>query len=109
MEGHENPGEVVHMLAARTIVIDKSVIKGYHAFKIRPPYITHVPQLFIDREYTNVKDEYAWLVWLPQLESFPPDIHDMVTDEKRQLKLSDVAGLPIGHVPRCLSQFFVPL
>lgn len=65
-----------------------------------------MPQLFIDREYTNVKDEYACLVWLPQLESFPPDIHGMVTDEKRQLKLSDVAGLPIGHVPRCLSQFF---
>lgn len=37
VEGNENPGEVVHMLAARTIVIDKSVIKGYHAFKIRPP------------------------------------------------------------------------
>lgn len=30
----------------------------------------------------------------------------MVTDEKRQLKLSDDAGLPIGHVPRCLSDFF---
>lgn len=71
MKGKENTGDVVHMLAARTIVIDKSVIKRYHAFKIRPPFITPVPQLFIDREYTNVKDEYTYLVWLPHLECFP--------------------------------------
>lgn len=63
-KGKENTGDVVHMLAARTIVIDNSVIKGYHAFKIRPPYITPVMQLFIDRECTDVKDEYACLVWL---------------------------------------------
>lgn len=30
----------------------------------------------------------------------------MVTDQQRQLKLSDVAGLPIGHAPRILASFF---
>lgn len=30
----------------------------------------------------------------------------MITDEKRQLKLEDTAGLPAGHVPRGLSHCF---
>ena len=30
----------------------------------------------------------------------------MYTDEKRQLKLSDIAGLPVGHVPGTLSGCF---
>lgn len=33
-------------------------------------------------------------------------MHDNITDEKRQLILSDIAGLPIGHVPMCLSSHF---
>lgn len=33
-------------------------------------------------------------------------VQEMVTDEKRKLKLSDIAGLPIGHVPKCLSKLF---
>lgn len=94
------------MESSGKIVIDKCVIKGYHAFKIRPPYVTPMPLLPVDREYSNTKDENACLVWLPPLSSFSSDIHDLVTDEKRQLKLSDVAGLPIGHVPKCLSKFF---
>ena len=34
------------------------------------------------------------------------EVQEMVTDEKRKLKLSDIAGLPIGHVPKCLSKLF---
>ena len=85
---------------ASRIIIDESVIKGYHHFKIRPPYITPMPQLSIDREYTNIKDINACLVWLPPIGSFPSEVQEMVTDEKRKLKLSDIAGLPIGHVPK---------
>lgn len=42
----------------------------------------------------------------PTIEQIPPHMHDNITDEKRQLKLSDIAGLPIGHVPRCVSSHF---
>ena len=60
----------------------------------------------IDREYSNEHDENACLVWLPPLNMFPPDIHDEFTDVRRQLKLRDIAGLPVGHVPKCLSSYF---
>ena len=40
------------------------------------------------------------------MDTFSIDMHNMFTDEKRQLKLSDIAGLPIGHVPKCLSSVF---
>jgi len=46
------------------------------------------------------------LVWLPPLDSFPKEMHNFTTDEKRQLKLEDVAGLPIGHTPKSLSGYF---
>lgn len=75
-------------------------------FQIRPPTTNPPTQLTIDREYTNTHDANACLVWLPPLENFPEDIHDKFTDEKRQLLLSDVAGLPVGHVPKCLSELF---
>ena len=46
------------------------------------------------------------MVWLPPLDSFPDNIHHSITDVKRQLKLEDIAGLPIGHVPRTLAGYF---
>ncbi|KAH3805543.1 hypothetical protein DPMN_133847 [Dreissena polymorpha] len=33
-------------------------------------------------------------------------LHDMYTYAKRHLKLSDIAGLPVGHVPGILSSCF---
>ena len=81
------------------MTLKKSVIKGYHVFKIRPCITSPPTQLIVDREYSKKKDPDACLVWLPPLETFPESVHDTVTDEKRQLKLSDVAGLSIGHVP----------
>ena len=48
----------------------------------------------------------ACLVWLPPQDSFPKNIYHSITDEKRQLKLEDIAGLPIGHVPRTLAGYF---
>ena len=88
------------------VFLKNSVIKGYHVFQIRPPKTNPPTLLTIDREYTNTHDASACLVWLPSLETFPEDIHDQFTDEKRQLMLSDVAGLPVGHVPKCLSELF---
>ncbi|XP_048757423.2 uncharacterized protein LOC125667806 [Ostrea edulis] len=104
-------GEIAHVeqsssLASTKIIIDKCVVKGYHVFKIRPPYTPPPTRLIVDREYSNIKDSNACLVWLPPLNNFPPNIHNDITDEKRQLKVSDIAGLPIGHVPKCLSAHF---
>ena len=83
------------------------VIKGYHVYQIRPPKTSPPTYLTVDREYTNTHDENACLVWLPPLDTFPSEMHSLSTDEKRQLFLSDVAGLLVGHVPKCLSPYFV--
>ena len=60
----------------------------------------------MDKEYTNIIDRDACLVWLPELEEFDEKLHDMITYHQRHLKLSDIAGLPIRHAPRVLSGFF---
>ena len=88
------------------MILRNSVIKGYHAFQIRPPFTTPPTCLHVEPEYTNIHDICACLVWLPPLDSFPDNIHHSITDEKRQLKLEDIAGLPIGHVPRTLAGYF---
>ena len=64
------------------------------------------PLLIVDREYGNIHDKDACLVWLPNLECYPEELHDNETDESRHLKLFDVAGLPIGHIPRGLGGCF---
>ena len=89
-----------------TITIENSVIKGYHAFKIRPPHTEPKTRLRVDREYTNINDRDACLVWIPELSTFDETLHSMVTDHQRNLMLSDVAGLAIGHVPRILASCF---
>lgn len=48
----------------------------------------------------------ACLVWIPELELFSEDQLGMITDEKRHLKLEDVAGLPVGRAPRSLAPYF---
>ena len=88
------------------LILKNFVVKGYHVYKIRPPYTNPATLLTIDREYTNKHDAHACIVWLPPLDSFPKEKHDMLTDAKRQLRLSDIAGLPIGHVPKSLSSDF---
>ena len=45
-------------------------------------------------------------MWIPPLNQFKENLHSMVTDAKRALKLGDVADLPIGHVPRSLAGLF---
>lgn len=79
------------------------MIKGYHVFKIKPPQETH---LIVDREYTNIADKDACLIWIPELSKFDKSLHDTVTDEQKCLRLSDIAGLPVGHVPRVLASCF---
>jgi hypothetical protein len=84
------------------ITIKNSVIKGYHEFKIRPPLQL---TLRVDREYTNIHDVSACLVWLPDTVS-DNDQLDFVTDSKRGLQLKDILGLPCGHVPRGIAPAF---
>lgn len=97
---------ISHETPRSSVTIQNSVIKGYHAYKIRPPITTPSTKLVVEPEYTNIHDLNACLVWLPPLANFPEDIHAMMTDEKRQLRLEDVAGLPIGHVPRSMAGCF---
>ena len=86
------------------MILANAVIKGYHAFQIKPPKTS--VNLTVDREYTNKHDENACLVWLPPLDNFPEHMHSEYTDTKRQLKLEDIAWLPVGHVPRPLAGHF---
>ncbi|KAH3712632.1 uncharacterized protein LOC127858876 [Dreissena polymorpha] len=65
------------------MTLKNSVIKGYHAFEIRPPMILPRCLLNGEPEYTNIKDVCACLVWIPELDFFAPDIHGMITDDKR--------------------------
>lgn len=85
------------------MTLKHSVVKGYHAFEIRPPMATK-PLLSVEPEYTNIRDVCACLVWIPEL--FSEDQLGMITDEKRHLKLEDVAGLPVGRAPRSLAPYF---
>ena len=79
--------------------VTSSVVKGSHVYKIRPPNVKE-PLLRVDREYGNIHDKDACLVWLPELECYPKPLHDTV------LRLSDIASLSIGHVPRGLGSCF---
>lgn len=75
-------------------------------YQVKPPMIDPPVRLPVDIEYSNVKDPNACLVWIPKLEHFNKNMHDMVTDNKRFLYLKDIAGLPVGHVPWGLSGAF---
>jgi len=46
------------------------------------------------------------LTGIPKLETFDESTHGMSTDNKRQLILFDVTGLPIKNVPRELATCF---
>lgn len=39
-------------------------------------------RLPVDLEYTNITDQHASLVWIPELTYFPTDLHNVTTDEK---------------------------
>ena len=43
---------------------------------------------------------------MPPLSAFDTSKHSMLTDNKRQLYLSDIADLPVGHVPKELAPVF---
>ena len=67
----------------KTIIIENSVIEGYHAFKIRPPHTEPKTKLQVDREYTNSNDRDACLVWIPELSTFDETLHSVVTDHQK--------------------------
>ena len=87
----------------RKVIISNAVIKGYHEFQIRPPPLLC---LQVTKEYGNKHDKNACLVWVPELESTPREMWNMVTDAKRGEVVETIAGLPIGRVPRGLSSCF---
>ena len=87
----------------RKVIISNAVIKGYHEFQIRPPPLLC---LQVTKEYGNKHDKNACLVWVPELESIPREMWNIVTDAKRGEVVETIAGLPIGRVPRGLSSCF---
>lgn len=62
-----------------------------------------------DLGYTNLTDQHVSLVWIPEFTYFPTYLHNVTTDVERNLKLRDISGLPVGHVPRGLSLAFLQL
>ena len=89
-----------------TIIIDKAVIKGYHVFQIRPPPTICLP---ITKEYGNKHDPHACLVWVPEINSIPEHMHNIITDAKRGETVKTIAGLPVGRVPEGFSSCFTQL
>lgn len=93
-----------------SIPLKNSVIKGYHLYEIRPPLnltdslnkITCRSRVYKFNWPTCIS---AWFGF----QSFPTDLHNVITDVERNLKLSDISGLPVGHVPRGLSLAFLQL
>ena len=83
-------------------------VKESRVSRLQDQATIHKPptRLRVDREYTSIKDVNAYLVWVPPLNQFSEDFHSMVTDSKCALRLSDIAYLPIGHVPRSLAGIF---
>ena len=78
------------------------MIKGYHDFKIKPP-IKNIT-LRVDREYSNIHDHCANLVWIP--DHVFKNQYEMITDPARNISLKDILGLPCGRVPRGLARAF---
>lgn len=78
------------------IIIDKCVVNDYHAFKIRP--FTSTPPVYLLIE--NIQRCLCMFGIDYPLKKFPLHVHNNITDEKRQLKVIDIAGLPIGYVPQ---------
>ena len=60
-------------------------------------------RLKFDREYSNMKDKDASLVWVPDIDSFEEEDKSFIVHERNFLMLADIAGLQIGHVPQGLS------
>ena len=85
------------------VIIFNGVIKGYHDFKIKPLMCM---SLRVTKEYGNKHDQHACLVWIPELETIPRHLWDIVTDAMRNETVHTIAGLPIGRVPRGLSSCF---
>ena len=88
------------------VVLKISVVKRHHVYKVKPTMTIPATSLVVQREYSNTRDPSACLVWVPPLSDKPEDIHNMYTDIKCFLKVSDIADLPVGHVPLKFSGSF---
>ena len=74
----------VHLIFSKSkmskVIISNAVIKGYHEFQIDPPPTL---ALTVTKEYGDRHDANACLVWVPELESIPPAMWNIVTDNRR--------------------------
>ena len=66
----------------------------------------HLKIFYYTKEFGNRHDPHLCLVWIPEIDKIPRDLWNHVTDEKRGERVRTIAGLPIGHVPRGLSECF---
>lgn len=85
------------------IIIKNAVVKGFHEFQIRPPPTLQLP---VTKEYGNKYDPHSCLVWVPEIDKIPNNLLNEVTDHKRGERVRNIAGLPIGRVPKGLSSCF---
>ena len=88
------------------VIIGEAVVKGYHVFQIRPPPTLYLP---VTKEYGNKNDPNACLIWVPEIDSIPGNMQNMITDAKRGETVETIAGLPIGRVPKGFSSCFTQL
>ncbi|XP_070537926.1 uncharacterized protein [Ptychodera flava] len=93
---------ITHQNCHHHVVVEKSVIKGYHAFQIKPPVKKIL--LNVTKEYGNRFDDNAMLVHIPK--SIPEEYHHITTNKKKQQQLITIAGLPVGRVPLGMSSTF---
>ena len=59
----------------REIIIRNCVIKGYHEFKVKP-LVSNNLELRVDREYSNIHDADACVVWIP--DNIPEDLKNVL-------------------------------
>ena len=57
-------------------------------------------------EYGNKYDPTACLIWVPEIESIPPEMRAVVTDIKHGETVATIAGFLIRRVPKGLLSCF---
>ena len=63
------------------IIVENSVIKGFHVYRVPPPLMDPPVRLKVDREYSNMKDKDVSLVWVPDIDSFEEADKSFIVDE----------------------------
>ena len=80
------------------ISIKNSAIKGYHYFKIT--LHERIP-MYIKKEANNPKDESAMLIYMPEVDKIPKELHHLVTRAKKTSSECDQSVLESSAVGVC--------